>query len=272
MLKCKSGDIITGLGGVNVDEAFQWRGFMRGGDTLLTEEKDDEKSFEKKRRNLMVLCTIILIYELGHGKIGNLSISGGSITLEKPEVAIYFTWLAFVYFLWRFWQAAQPKHREIKNAFGNHLKYDHHFMILVFKYYDELKKNSKIKLNTSSFSRKQDLVNLDDVVQYLPPEKIMSHIARVEHTQTPFGRILNFGKIDTMSLIGVLENQKDGWTLNENDELFVKIPFFNIFIIQLKVAFLTLVKHLSFSEVYLPYLYWLFTAWVILRDKIHITL
>ena len=53
----------------------------------------------RQRRNLVTICLAILLYIFSEGSLESIL----GIKITRPEVAEYFAWIGFFYFLWRYW-------------------------------------------------------------------------------------------------------------------------------------------------------------------------
>jgi hypothetical protein len=72
------------------------------------EIKDIEPGLLRQRRNLMVISFGIIIFELAGGTLNSVPLGYGNVILNKPEIALYFIWLALPYSLWRYWLYREP--------------------------------------------------------------------------------------------------------------------------------------------------------------------
>ncbi len=61
--------------------------------------EDIEPGLLRQRRNLLIISIGIIIFEFGGGSLSSVPLGYGNVILSKPEVALYFVWLALPYSL-----------------------------------------------------------------------------------------------------------------------------------------------------------------------------
>ncbi|MGH8603056.1 MAG: hypothetical protein ACREXR_09890 [Gammaproteobacteria bacterium] len=60
------------------------------------------EELSKCRRNLLIACSVLIIFWLAGAEITAINAPGMAVNLSRPEILIYFIWLAMLYELIRF--------------------------------------------------------------------------------------------------------------------------------------------------------------------------
>jgi hypothetical protein len=60
------------------------------------------EELSKCRRNLLIACSVLIIFWLAGAEIKSINAPGMAVNLSRPEVITYFIWLAMLYELIRF--------------------------------------------------------------------------------------------------------------------------------------------------------------------------
>src|SRR3989344_9618664 len=68
----------------------------------------------KCRRNLLVISSLLILYEIAGGKLAAVNAPVISITLERPQMVLYFMWLVLLYELIRFKALYREEHAKFK--------------------------------------------------------------------------------------------------------------------------------------------------------------
>ena len=71
------------------------------------------EELSKCRRNLLIACSVLIIFWLAGAEIKSINAPGMAVTLSRPEILIYFIWLAMFYELFRFnhlYKSSNPNH------------------------------------------------------------------------------------------------------------------------------------------------------------------
>ncbi len=71
------------------------------------------EELSKCRRNLLIACSVLIIFWLAGAEINAINAPGMAVTLNRPEILIYFLWLAMFYELIRFnhlYKSSNPSH------------------------------------------------------------------------------------------------------------------------------------------------------------------
>jgi hypothetical protein len=100
-----------------------------------------EGTFAKQRRNLFVTSVLLLVYYLGGGgfeagKPAELSTPAGKFFLANPSILLVFLWVAFFYFVWRYWLYAREHHKEVSDRYVELLKMDEQLAKTVRRQFD----------------------------------------------------------------------------------------------------------------------------------------
>jgi hypothetical protein len=82
---------------------------------------DESTSFNRQRRDLFVVTSVILLVRLSHAHFEEVSVQGVGLKLDRPEVLFWGLWMLWAYWLLRYLQAyreytTRPVMRAYKDA------------------------------------------------------------------------------------------------------------------------------------------------------------
>lgn len=76
----------------------------------------------RQRRNLILVCTVLWLLRFGEVKLEKMSLAGFDVTFNRPDALYLAIWIAFAYFLYRYYQYfVRFAQQEVLDAFRSRM-------------------------------------------------------------------------------------------------------------------------------------------------------
>lgn len=82
-----------------------------------------EEGLLRQRRNLMIICVLLWLMKSGGVEFSKISFAGFDVAFKNPNALILSIWIAFTYFLFRYYQYfSNEGNCKLKQVFSNSLE------------------------------------------------------------------------------------------------------------------------------------------------------